>query len=235
MKVCSEETIPLKKKKCFICKETLHVYTWQLNVTLIQWACMSRKTSRLSVLWIVRHNFQLSCMLDICKIRQYLLIFKGSNWVLCYLYTHIYIYSLWYTQIFKPQLVNTKHENSHSFAHFCVRMQDLACWCLEEKKSLFKSLPSINFVHPGLGKSLAHFCHEKFELAFEHNWQGSAMDAIFILLIRKLHTSITLPVLEILGTTHACRSPLKQDILSWLKFGVHLDNFFAPFSLVRKL
>ena len=83
-------------------------------------------------------------------------------------------------------------------------------------------------MHPGLEKSPNHFCHEQFELAFDQNWQVSAMDAKFRSPDHFMPGSLSL-CWKFWEQHILVDHPLKQDILSWLKFGVHLEKFLAPF------
>ena len=102
-------------------------------------------------------------------------------------------------------------------------------WCSEERKRYFQHGPLVQFKHPGLERCQSHVCHQKFEEAYNHNWQVSAVDALF-----RCSDSFIPGSLSLCWTfweSHILKGhPLKNDILSWLKHGVQINYFLAPVS-----
>ena len=100
---------------------------------------------------------------------------------------------------------------------------------IQARNQKFRRGPLVQFKHPGLEKCQSHVCPQKFEEAYNHNWQVSAVDALF-----RCSDSFIPGSLSLCWTfweSHILNGhPLKNDILSWLKHGVHINYFLAPVS-----
>ena len=90
-------------------------------------------------------------------------------------------------------------------------------------------MPNKKFSHPGLFPTQTNYQIEKFADAIFEQWEVSAVDALFRSEARFMPGSISL-CWKFWESVVLVAHPLKDSMLSWLKFGVRLEEFLADHS-----